>query len=484
MAFSATDSSLAGSSRASMSSVNFSKSLNSKLMETKERFASVYLEQPKYNVLSQMMDLLAPAQRVNQRSYERSKLGSIGISFTTASAVITGGSHSEGISGQNYKVSFAGDNVAEANKLRKGDVCRIVNASGVAKLYYVATEKDTDDAVVFTRLNAAAPAAGDVTVNGTTITVLYDSHENDFSEDDKKAIYYAPESIVNYTGVSRDSVHISRDALYRGTYELWDGQFWSFAQEKLMKMRFSKQYEQKLLLGERFAEVDGNLTDGSGGQIKRSTSGGILWWIKEYGQTFQKTTDFDLDDINDIVYNILTVAAAGTSEIAVLCGAYFLKRFQEEAANKYIQYVGTANTLGGAGVRGISVFEYNVLGVSVKFVHYPAFDDPKLFPGLSTTLGGVLKSSANALFLDMSDVESTDGIIAGFEKFYYGDKDMYYTYVPGMIGVNGADPSNAAQLNYNLSANTKDGFSAHIMCDDGYYVNAPERHCYYEYTGA
>lgn len=473
MAFSPQDSSLAGSKTTSL---DFSKSLNSKLMETRERFASVYLEQPKYNVLSQMMDLLAPAKQVNQRKYERSSLGSIGISFTTASAVIAPGAHSEGISGQNYKVSFVSGNVAEANKLRKGDVCRIVT-SGVAKLYYVASEKDSDDAVVFTRLNSGSPAAGDIAVTGTTITVLYDSHENDFSQDDKKPIFYTPTANHNFTGVCRDSVHISRDALYRGTFELWDGQFWSFAQEKLMKMRFAKQYEQKLLLGERFSETDGNI-------ITRSTSGGILWWIKNHGQTFEKTTDFDLDDINDIVYNIITVAAAGTSEIVVLCGAYFLKRFQEEAANKYIQYVGTANTLGGAGVRGISVFEYNVLGVSVKFVHYPAWDDPKLFPGLSTTLGGVLKSSANALFLDMSDVESTDGVIPGFEKFYYGDKDMYYTYVPGMIGVQGADPSNAAQLNYNMSASSKDGFSAHIMCDDGYYVNAPERHCFYEYTGA
>jgi len=84
----------------------------------------------------------------------------------------------------------------------------------------------------------------------------------------------------------------------------------------------------------------------------------------------------------------------------------------------------------------------------------------------------------------MSSVESTDGIIPGFEKFYYGDKDMYYSYVPGMIGVNGLDPSNSQNLNYSLAANSKDGFSAHIMCDDGYYVNAPERHCFYEYTGS
>jgi hypothetical protein len=84
----------------------------------------------------------------------------------------------------------------------------------------------------------------------------------------------------------------------------------------------------------------------------------------------------------------------------------------------------------------------------------------------------------------MSDVESTDGMIPAFEKFYYGDKDMYYNYVPGMIGVNGADPSSASQSNYNLAANSKDGFSAHIMCDDGFYVNAPERHCFYEYTGS
>ena len=481
MAFSATDSSLAGKST---DSLDFSKSLNSKLMETKERFASVYLEQPKYNVLSQMMDLLAPAQRVDQRRYERSRLGSIGITLTTASDSVAAAS------GQDVSVTFAAGQRPQADKLRKGDVCRVVNGS-TAKLYYVKTEKDGSHVVVFTRLaNASDSAAnqadfGGATSTGVHITVLYDSHENDFSEDDKKPIFYTPDSIHNFTGVCRDSIHISRDALYRGTYELWDNQFWSFAQEKLMKMRFAKQYEQKLLLGERFAEVSGTLGDTTtGGVITRSTSGGMLWWIKNHGQTFQKTTDFDLDDINDIVYNILTVAAAGTSEIVVLCGAYFLKRFQEEAANKYIQYVGTSNTLGGAGVRGISVFEYNVLGVSVKFVHYPAWDDPKLFPGISTTLGGVLKSSANALFLDMSAVESTDGVIPGFEKFYYGDKDMYYSYVPGMIGVNGLDPSNSQNLNYSLAANSKDGFSAHIMCDDGYYVNAPERHCFYEYTGS
>jgi len=412
-------------------------------------------------------------------------MGSIGYTYTLDANDIQNLAVGDGGGTSNDTVTVDADSAAGAlQEVRLGDVVQVDNAGTTAQFVCV-QEKDASDLLKFQVLDTTLAGASLHTTYfaaGSTITVLFDSHENDFSTDDKKPLFYMPTALENFTGVSRDSVHISRDALHRGTYELWDGEFWSFAQEKLMKMRFSKQYEQKILLAEKVGTVSGTL--GTDGAYSRTIGGGILWFIKNHGQTFNKTTDFDLDDINDIVYNILTIGAAGTSSIAVLCGAYFLKRFQEEAANKYIQYVGTSNTLGGAAVRGISIYEYNVLGVSVKFVHYPAFDDPKLFPGVSTTLGGVLKSSANALFLDMTDVESSEGMIPAFEKYYYGDKDMYYTYVPGMIGLNGADPTNSIQGSYNLSANASDGFSAHIMCDDGIYVNAPERHCFYQYTGA
>ena len=489
MAFTAQTNAQLYTAGSSTSSLDFSKSLNGKLMETKERFSAVYLEQPKYNVLSQLVDLLAPAKQLNQRVYSRSRMGSIGYTYTCVTDDIQSLAAAT-TTESNDSIDILADSAAGSLlELRKGDVVQVDNAGTTAQFIVVHEKGEATANTV--RLQAAdisadGPKGASIhstyIAAGATITVLFDSHANDFSTDDKKPLFYMPTALENFTGVSRDSVHISRDALHRGTYELWDGEFWSFAQEKLMKMRFSKQYEQKLLLAEKTGHVSGNL--GTDGAYSRTIGGGILWFIKNHGQTFNKTTDFDLDDINDIVYNILTIGAAGTSSIAVLCGAYFLKRFQEEAANKYIQYVGTSNTLGGAAVRGISIYEYNVLGVSVKFVHYPAFDDPKLFPGVSTTLGGVLKSSANALFLDMTDVESSEGMIPAFEKYYYGDKDMYYTYVPGMIGLNGADPTNSIQGSYNLSANASDGFSAHIMCDDGIYVNAPERHCFYQYTGA
>ena len=461
----------------SSSSINLSNSLYSNLMQTKERFSSVYLEQPKYNVLSQLIDMVAPAKQIDQRRFERSRMGQTGVTLNLVAADVND------ISASSPVVTVKFDSATKAAPLRHGDVCRVVT-SGVAYQYYVSQEATgADNEVKFTILQEAVDGTDTTAATGhfaagTSITVLFDSHKNDFSEDDKKPLFYVPESRHNFTGVCRDSVHISRDALHKGTYELWDGKYWAFAQEKLMRMRFSKSYEQKLLLAQRYESPGGGVPE------QRSVGGGVLWFIENFGQTFEKTTDFDLDDINDIIYNILTIAATGTSEVTVLCGAYFLKRFQEEAANKYIQYVGVANTIGGNAVRGISAFEYNVLGVSVKFIHYPAWDDPKLFPEISTTLGGIQKSSANALFLDMTSVEGTDGLLPGIEKYYYGDQEMYYTYVPGMIGLDAGLPSNTVQGNYNLAANSKDGFSAHIMCDDGVFLNAPERHVFYKYTGA
>jgi len=458
------------------SSLAVSNSLYGNLSMTRERFSSVYLEQPKYNVLSQIIDLIGPSKQIDQRRFERSRMGQTGIAITLASADVNDVAVSGG------EITLTLDTEAKAKGFRLGDVVRVVT-SGVSYQYYV-TQESASSVVKFkslgqTEAGAAIVAATAHFAIGTTITVLFDSHENDFSVDDKKPLFYTPSSRHNFTGVSRDSVHISRDALHRGTYELWDGKYWAFAQEKLMRMRFSKQYEQKILLADRFASLE------SGSAIEnRTVGGGVLWFIENYGQVFNKSTDFDLDDINDIVYNILTIAATGTSEVTVLCGAYFLKRFQEEAANKFIQYVGTANTIGGSSIRGISAYEYNVLGVSVKFVHYPAFDDPKLFPEVSTALGGIQKQSASAIFLDMSSVEGTDGLLPGIEKYHYGDQEMYYNYVPGMIGLNSAAPSNTVQGSYNLAASSKDGFSAHIMCDDGIFMNAPERHVYYKYTGA
>lgn len=431
-------------------------SYTARLMSPTLRFAGVYLAQPKYTVLDQITSLMAEPKQVDDRRFERSRLGNIGISATI---------NTRTASGLNLVITFADP---AFQQIRERDIVRSSNEAQGRVINSVPGQITIEPWSDANGASATSFASADFAA-ATKLSVLFDASK-DADSTGKSSLTYSPISDYNYAGVSRDAISITRDDLKQGTYERSkDGKFWAFAQENLLRTRFAKLHEQKLATSVR---------------VKKNgvtTTGGVLWTVRTLGNYFPSTSaTMTQTKWHDILYTMITESGANMTELYCLAGAQAIYDFQTIIGDKYITNAGQANTVGGSSVKGININEYTFMNVRVKIIHYPLFDDKEVFPETSTVTGK-LRSSSSVLMLNNSSVETTQGMLPAFERFYYDSQPIRYYYLRGIVGVNDADPSAALKDgDYVLASNDRDSFTAGILCDDGIYVNGPERHGLYE----
>jgi hypothetical protein len=84
------------------------------------------------------------------------------------------------------------------------------------------------------------------------------------------------------------------------------------------------------------------------------------------------------------------------------------------------------------------------------------------------------------------DTTPIDGVGAGpqpaIESIYRGEKEMYYGYIPGMIGPDGGSPSSYMAMGKSLMANDIDGVSCHMLTDSGINIVDAKNMLFFEYA--
>jgi hypothetical protein len=168
--------------------------------------------------------------------------------------------------------------------------------------------------------------------------------------------------------------------------------------------------------------------------------------------------------------------------LTLFYGLEALKTIQDFSQDVLIN-TGINNTLGSKDVLGFDVQTYGYLGTKINFVPLPILDDPKVFGNEISTITGKPRMSSSFFLVDTTPI---DGVGAGpqpaIESIYRGEKEMYYGYIPGMIGPDGGSPSSYMAMGKSLMANDIDGVSCHMLTDSGINIVDAKNMLFFEYA--
>jgi hypothetical protein len=158
-------------------------------------------------------------------------------------------------------------------------------------------------------------------------------------------------------------------------------------------------------------------------------------------------------------------------------GIEALGNLQLLLGDKYIQYVGGGNTLGGAAVKGIDIYKYNYVGLEADFVVWDLLDD-EVFQSELSSITGKPRRSSSIYFLNLAPVEAADGTgsMSPLQRYHFNEDEMIVGFTPGMTGLTGSTPSQVKEAiaagPASLAVNDVDSTSFHILSDTGLYLIA------------
>lgn len=275
-----------------------------------------------------------------------------------------------------------------------------------------------------------------------------------------EVLNYTPDLDYNCTAITRRSGFISRRDMAQ-SYVKWAGKYWWYAQEPLVRGEFARELERKAVYSER-----GYQTASSNGEY--NSTGGLRWSAKNQGGLYVPISSaLNQTSFDDILYDFAQKSATSSRKIAAFMGRAAMNDLQN-INQTLIQYPGTQNTVGGASVKGLNSLEYAKMGIEVEYRHCPLFDDPN-FMGDISSVTGKMKKSHTIMLIDMTPTETLGGgFINPVQKYHFGEQEMSYKYISGMVGNNGISSSGLAG-DYNLASNDVDGFSFEMLSDDGLY---------------
>jgi hypothetical protein len=260
---------------------------------------------------------------------------------------------------------------------------------------------------------------------GSYVTSLWNSQTNRGSGA-MSSLYEYPEYVSNQTSIMRENVSLDR----RDASQTWvefQGDYWYSAQDMIMMKRIARSMEYRALFSHMGTNGGVNYSMGLKSSIKNAARGGV------YKGLANLPTQADFESfLNDIADR----QNASDVEINMLVGRGLLNRIQN-FTSQYITYAGQANTFGGSGVNGLDVRKYAINGVSVNLIHAPILNDRIRFPGLSTIsgAGNFTRMQYTGIVLDMNGYDAVGGgTLPAMEKTYFGEEEMMYYYVPGVIG--------------------------------------------------
>lgn len=411
--------------------------------------AAVYRREPQYALISQIADLLEGGQemQVPEREFKISSEGNRGLTEEISGRSATGNRYTLTFSDPDFYGFRVNDVVRDATTDKKAQV--------VSQDPGQVTIKPLDESIT-----------GSDFVAENTLVWLYDATPASGSRG-KTSLYYTPDVESNYAGEFRDSQAITRDDLSYQTFQLTDGgEAWAFGAEQRMLERVNRSIENRRRESVKYYDS----------ASRTWHSGGLDWHLfNRGGVTFPLNALPGRNDIHDMLEHLILTGASGAMEYTVLAGLGWIRQFQEEVVNDFVQWAGELNTIGGKEVQGIDGDVYYFLSKKINIIHYAALDDPKNFPA-PTSINGKRKSSYSAYFIDTSPIPSTQGSLSPFRKKYFGPKRVSYWYESGSIGPQLTNPSDTQRGEFMLASNDKDQTEVHILINEGYEMPNAQKH--------
>lgn len=430
-----------------LSNLPISQNLIAGLLNERNSFAKVYDLSGRYNVVDRIIQNMNPSgpKKVETDVYEFSKIGNLNVA-TQISAVTVPAQTGTGLT-----ITFA--DLGYGN-FRVGDIVQDIN--GVQGR----VESKGSGTIVVTPWAIGALTAGTHFVAGTTIRRIGDASATNSSKG-KESLYIKADTDYNYLQVMRNSLYLSRRDMTLKTKIMYEGKYWWSAQDAEVVNNLSREIELTTIFGKR------NRANTTHGEV--DTNGGIIWSIDNRGGTHIVSPSVLTETmLQDYIATVVRKSAGRSREFTLFYGIDCLGVLQNFLSSKYLVNTGTSNTFGGSAVKGLDVMEYSFLGSKIKFVPLPLFDDPIIFGGEISNISGKARMSSSFLLMDTSPINAFDsGTLPAIEQLYRGEKEMYYGYIPGMVGVNGESPSSYIQMGKNLMASDVDGVSCHALTDRG-----------------
>jgi len=431
---------------ATISNLPLSQSLLLKGLSLPNKMAMVYAQDYGYNVLTQLTSKLAPSISSPQSKIEISSLGNLGVYAKVTSNSSIGSGTITVTDGSKFRV---GDIIADANMVQ----AIVVNVSGndLSLLPHSVGALTTSHFAV----NHNAKRFFDASANRSSIG--------------KSTLNYTPDTDFALTAVTRESSHQSRrDRI--SSFVKWNGDFWWRSYDDLTLKAFAKQLEYKYAFSERQIK--------NGPQGEYYTTGGLRWSIINNGGTYLPlTSELTQTAFNDFLETLVRKTADNGRRLVAMMGSAAMARLQTILGD-YIQYAGQDNTFGGTSVEGLNVMKYAYAGLTIEFVRWSLLDDDMFKVELSS-ITGKPKMSHSIYVMDMTPLPAADGSgsLSPLQKYHFNNDEMIANYVPGMIGLEGSDPSTVKQSIagsqlVSLGTNDVDGVDFHILSDCGLYVAA------------
>lgn len=418
--------------------------LVAKTLNQRNVFSQVYDISGGYNTLYQLTNMLNKngAKQVNTEKYEKAKRDNLNIATPIASNSVSGTNLVVNFTDPTFNLFRVGDTVFDTERIAG----RVISFQPGQITIQPANVSSFNSAINFTA--------------GQICKMMFDSSVNRFSVG-KTSIYNTPDLDYNYSSVTRDSVQLAR-ADFLDTYVKTQGNYWWMAQETEMTERGMRAVEHKFIFSDR-----GQIPDPSGNIV--NYNGGLIWAIKNRGGTYiSSPSPLTQSVFIDLLRQAKQKNATGGGNFICYYGLA-AKFVIDQMTQQFIQFAGINNTFGVGTRNGIDIEVYKVAGVSVSFVPMPILDDPILFSEPSTIPGVRGNRMSNSFFLlDVDPIPVVGGGYApAIERFYFGEKEFYYGYVPGMIGKDGGSPSSLMTMGSALQSSDVDGVSCHMMTQNG-----------------
>lgn len=406
-----------------------------------------------YNVLMTLTDIINKQKSTEvvalDAKYEKPVLGKSGITAQIASTAQAGLNLTVNFSDPTFQLFRVGNNIFDVSR-NQGRV--VSTAPGTLVIEPTAKTATLTTGTQF--------VAGGLAKDGWDVSVNRGSTG-------KTSLFENPAYDYNYTSIMRDSQTLFRRDMV-SSYPMFKGKYWYTAQDEMMVRRWARGYEYKSWFSWRGQAA------ASGGGTKNE-NGGLEWAIKNRGGVVATLANNPTKlDFENFIMDVKNRQTSGNVELTLLMGSGALRNIQTNFTQNFIQYAGNTNTFGGVSVQGLDVKKYNIAGVSCNFIECPLFNDEQIFPEAST-IGGVIgtKMSNTIVAIDQSAYPVIGGGMApAIEKIHFGSKEIIYGYTPGIIGVDGSNPSNIEQSGYLFSAGDKDSYTLNIYSDCGIDVVA------------
>lgn len=255
------------------------------------------------------------------------------------------------------------------------------------------------------------------------------------------------------------------------TEVLWtkDNKYWYASQQMYLMQRFSRMNELRLNFSNRIESFTSSV------EGETSSTGGLRWAAQNGGTYYPLTANPTEQDIQDFIKEITVKFGTAKRKLMFFCGKEALFAIQNFLKDNVV-YSGINNTFGGKDVSGYDIRKYAIGGTEIEITEYPLFNDPLLFPDLSTYTGKP-KMQSTILAVDWSPADSGNGgaPVSTIQKFCYDGPEVYYKFIPGMLPQLNDLGSEIFQTDgFGLAVNDSDSSSIQMMEFSGYYI-IPEK---------